>query len=524
MLKVMIVEDEMLVRLGLKNSVDWAKHGMAVYADVPNGKAALEIYHREKPDIILTDIKMPVMDGIELIARIRETDGDTVIAVLTCLEEFGLVKKAMTLGVSDYVLKLTATGEEIDELLERLRRQAERSTRPRGPERLVIQTGAPEDLVKNFLFYGMYGPEEFAAGMSEAGIRLDPDGLTLVLAELDRYQSLKKLFEDEKGFLTNFAFMNVLNEILDKNGVAVHERDGRYIILLNRENAGRTSALRRIAETAGAYFNISLTFALSSVRNGYENLPEMYREAEISLRWKFIYGSGIYGPESGGDAPPALREKLERLYAMRDLSAVSDEILWAGYGAKVGAMIESLSPEPSAVKDALCVLLHWLSRQLYLTSDEDGALLVSHERELLRAETLDDALLEVSRYITVLNNALRAKKHLRPEISGALQYIGENFKNNISLPEVAKHVGLSPSYFSTLFRKEMDETMTDYLNALRVEEAKRLLRETDMKTYEVSEAAGFWESTYFNALFKRTTGVTPHKYRQQWQSGEEKKS
>lgn len=113
MYKVMIVEDEMLVRVGLRSSVDWSKYGMEVAADLPDGQAAWDYYLKEKPDIVITDIRMPRMDGMELIGKIREADKETRIVVLSCLEEFDLARRAMSLGVSHYILKLTMTEAEI---------------------------------------------------------------------------------------------------------------------------------------------------------------------------------------------------------------------------------------------------------------------------------------------------------------------------------------------------------------------------------------------------------------------------
>lgn len=104
--KILIVEDEVLVRCGLRSMVNWEKLGLDVIGDASNGKEALEIYEKEKPDIVMTDIKMPVMDGLELIEKIREQDQSTRIVLLTCYEEFSYLMRAMKLGVSDYILKL----------------------------------------------------------------------------------------------------------------------------------------------------------------------------------------------------------------------------------------------------------------------------------------------------------------------------------------------------------------------------------------------------------------------------------
>ena len=120
--KVLIVEDEVLVRGGLKSVIGWEKLGMEIIGDAANGKQALEIYEADKPDIILTDIKMPVMDGLELIARIREKDEKTKIVILTCYEEFEYLQEAMRMGVSDYISKLRMKPAEIEAAMEKLKR------------------------------------------------------------------------------------------------------------------------------------------------------------------------------------------------------------------------------------------------------------------------------------------------------------------------------------------------------------------------------------------------------------------
>ncbi len=106
MYRVLIAEDEMLVRMGLKHSIDWSEYHMIVIADVANGQEALEIYRREMPELLITDIKMPIMDGMELIAQVREMNSDAQIVILTCVEDFETVRKALAHNVQDYILKL----------------------------------------------------------------------------------------------------------------------------------------------------------------------------------------------------------------------------------------------------------------------------------------------------------------------------------------------------------------------------------------------------------------------------------
>ena len=154
MFDVLIAEDEMLVRIGLKNSIDWEKLNMRVIADVANGQDAMEVYEREKPDLIITDIKMPVMDGMELISKIREKDTKTKIVILTCYEEFDTVHKAINLGVSGYILKLKMTPSEMEAVLKKVQEELSlEDGKKAGLEEKNPSIGSisKENLFKNFI-------------------------------------------------------------------------------------------------------------------------------------------------------------------------------------------------------------------------------------------------------------------------------------------------------------------------------------------------------------------------------------
>lgn len=217
MYKVMIVEDEMLVRIGLKNSVEWSKFGLEVTADFPDGLAAWDYYEREKPDVVITDISMPRMDGMELITNIRNLDKHTRIVVLSCLEEFELARKALTLDVSSYILKLTMTEEEIEQVLTSVREELDqKQSQVQGrvsstsPDIELIK----EKMFKDFMFYHIFSTEEFSRFVTESGLRLSPVRLVVCVMEVDRYFSLKERFHDEHGHLVKMSLLNILGEIM----------------------------------------------------------------------------------------------------------------------------------------------------------------------------------------------------------------------------------------------------------------------------------------------------------------------
>ena len=142
-LKVLIVEDEVLVRLGLKSVIRWGDMGMEIIGEAANGVQALEIYEKSRPDIILTDIKMPVMDGLEMLARIREKDNVTRVVVLTCYEEFKYLQSAMRMGISDYILKLQMKPAEIETVMAKIREEIRQDTKKEKKE---------EDRLKQFFY------------------------------------------------------------------------------------------------------------------------------------------------------------------------------------------------------------------------------------------------------------------------------------------------------------------------------------------------------------------------------------
>ena len=148
--KVLIAEDEILIREGLKSIVDWAGLDMEIVGCAVNGKQALEIYEKERPDILLTDIRMPVMDGLELIAHIRERDKAIRIVVLSCLEEFRYLQEAMRMEVSDYILKLKMKPAEIENVMCRLKQELDSSGNSRQMPDLRLQK---EELFKEYIFY-----------------------------------------------------------------------------------------------------------------------------------------------------------------------------------------------------------------------------------------------------------------------------------------------------------------------------------------------------------------------------------
>lgn len=530
MYKVMIVEDEMLVRIGLKSSVDWSRYGMEVVADLPDGQAAWEFYTQTKPDVVITDIRMPRMDGMQLIERIRAADGETRIIVLSCLEEFDLARKAMALGVTGYILKLTMTESEIGDVLNAARRSLDekgtRSGASAGRANPAESELVKEKVLKDFLFYNIFSAEEFERFAARQGMRLRPVRLVACKMELDRFGQLKEKFKDEHGHLIRMTLLNVLGEIaaLRRRGEAFCIDDRHYLLLLSYEDIASEQAilqdiyamLKHVQEAISTYFSASASFGVSGIRSGFRHLPQLYADAGGALQHKFLTGCGLVHRFGQTADPAGARARIEKLRESSPLRALLSPIKQKEYAACLDALEESLSAGRKATEIRLFQFLQWVGTSLYDDVQNEKTLLMNVTERLEASDTLLEMLDLVSVYFDDIVEETRNRLHMSSEITKALQYIKSHYKENISLQAVADHVNLSFSYLSYLFKKELQITFIDYLNRYRIERAKELMTGTQMKSYDIAVEVGFSpEYTYFSKVFKKVTGLNPNEYRRQ---------
>lgn len=537
MYKVIIVEDEILVRMGLRNSVEWSAHQMEVIADLPDGLAALEYCQREGfPDLIITDIRMPRMDGMELIENIRKQNKNTRIVVLTCLEEFELVRRAMALGVSNYILKLTMTEEEIDSVLEGMkleldsRSQQKSSSADSDPQMPINLDLIKEKYTKDFLFYGIYSAEEFQRFAVQSGFRLSPVRMVVCTMEIDRYARLKQRFRDEQGHLIKMTLLNILQEIMNRHqrGEATFLDETHYLLLFSYDDLVSEQAiiqethtiLSAIQEALRMYYDGSVSFGISTVQNGYKSLRKLYFESVRALEKKFFSGPGH--KHMLGD-PTDLSSVYPMVEKIRDTPFLH-ELLSPMKQKEFDEFIERLAAAMPEGKKSVRVILQpfvqWTHTHIYGHADEAKGLLLQISETLDQCDTLPEMLEQVVSYLKLLIEQSRSTLKLNTEISKAIQYIKHNYDQNISLQDVAEHVNLSFGYLSNLFKKELDITFVEYLTQYRIERAKELLLQTRLKSYDIAVKVGFSpEYTYFSKVFKKVTGLNPNEYRRKVLSG-----
>ena len=285
--KVLIVEDEVLVREGLKSVIGWDKLGMEVVGDVSNGKQALEVYERERPDIILTDIRMPVMDGLELIARIREKDKKTGIVILTCYEEFGYLQEALRMGVSDYILKLKMKPSEIEAAMEKVKKKLDHEKGSgAGTEAAEEFRLQKEEELKQYIFYHQVSIDFFRSRMKRLNLAVKEKDMILFRVVLRKCEKARLKIMDERGMLIRFIILNMTEEVMGRygGGETIQEGPDCFLLFMNagkdfqKKDEWMEEMQQEISKALENFMGVRTVWGMSGIFQSFMELPEKYQE------------------------------------------------------------------------------------------------------------------------------------------------------------------------------------------------------------------------------------------------------
>lgn len=301
MYKVIIVEDEMLVRIGLKNLIDWRAYDMEVIADEPNGQAALEAFEKDPPHIVITDVRMPLMDGIRLISEIRQRDDNqTKIIILTCVEDFKTVHSALKMGVAGYIMKLSMNKEELGEMLTKLKLELDaRNAAPTKSIRNANLQLQKDELLNNYLFTKLYTKEEFKKYLHGFNPAISETKMFLSVIEVDRIKDARKRYGHLLVNMLRNVVAETLSDIKDAEGFTL---DGdRLAILASYRSESSESIiaenvrvmLSNVQKNISRTLKLTVSIGTSGQGQDFAQLLEMYAQAIEAMQLKFITAIGL---------------------------------------------------------------------------------------------------------------------------------------------------------------------------------------------------------------------------------------
>lgn len=492
MLKILIVDDEFLVRVGLESTIPWNEHGFHVVGSARNGKEAIPLFEKYDPDILLTDIKMPVMGGLLLIETLKKIKPSLVAIILSHYDDFNYAQEALKLGANDYILKSEFSPDNIIKTINRhVHNDAYtgNQTLSQEDEILYQDFNSENNLTeihnrcKHFI-----ADKAFAAMIIKLNYRLQKDDNKCNFDFIKAYQNISSNIPSF-GF-ASLSFFNINREVL-------------YIFKVDdANNDAYLNYVELIRANASQYLGIDTSLGVSSTFSSINELEQAISEAYQGLDQSFFETSGISTYNENTVNTPY--SKLDTAFLMQCI-LTRDYLSINNYIEQVFIHLEN-EKNIDSTKQAYYELMAFVKE---IAEEHNLSIRLNHD--------FDDfqGFESFKSYILAIFNQLSQRKTPSYSfiISKCIKYVEENYTENISLSDLAEYTHKSKSYLSTLFKLETNVNFSIFLINFRIEKAKQLLKKTDNKVYEIAEKVGFNNPYYFSKVFKETTGLCCKDYR-----------
>ncbi|MHA0856392.1 response regulator [Paenibacillus sp. CMAA1364] len=540
MYKVMIVDDEALVRIGLRNTIDWNEHGFELIGDYANGQEAWDAVQLDKPELVISDISMPFMDGLELAGLISAQFPYIKMIILTGFDEFEYAQQAIRLKVSDFILK-PITAQEIRTLLDRIKAEMdEEKQRREDLSRLNHQLKQSLPLLKERFLERLV-----AVGLGKFEIKerftyfnlpeASPSYLVMVV-DIDNFGDRElRSYELDAEFL-RFSAFDIFQETLEREDILTFRtREERMVAIVHGQD--NESLLyeqvfflaEQVRYHIEKYLKFTVTIGIGRICADAERLPLSYKSALSALDYRFLLGSnrvlGIMDIEGkASNAVPLVLDWDRKL-----VTAVKTGALQEAYEVIDKGMIElknSLAPVDACLLKLQKVVLSLMDsiQELVIHKQEHPLNQPINVMDMYKFKTLDEVEVWMREVVcSIISTIANNRNHLTNlQIHRGVEYIDANYANEkMSLQDLCRHVLMSTSYFSLVFKQHTGETFIEYLTKVRVTKAKELLHNSTLKLYEIAEQVGYKDPNYFSMLFKKHTGITPKDYRDREIKGSE---
>ena len=543
MYKIMLVDDEPIVRLAIKSLINWEENGFEMAFEASNGKQAIKLLEANPGiDIIITDINMPVMDGLELISQISDMGLEPEIIVLSSYNDYDWVRKAFKLGVNDYILKTEMEPLGILELVKGMADKIDIKKRnPQNIENTDTYLNAryqKESLLQELLSGGDISMLQI--NNSNSILKLNKNKIAICYLWVDDYHTVKEKYISNSLKSFTQSVENSIDQVLaDTNsGEVLCVSPEEYIILMAFDELSQKQIRYKINDVIGriqyslkTYVNITAAVGISDVKSKNDEIGMLLEQAKQNVKLRFILGKGkIIFPETANMVMWKNKENFENgdqrkesIIGREDdfLNALSDadeerasielEKLFDIIRNNTGNKIEKIY---SSYMELIFVTTSYLSKMGKETQQIFGTEIDFYEK-ILRFETQEEINIWIRNIVSWIINYLKESKTSKQNrvIANAKHFIQMNYSNSsLSLKMVSDYVELSESHFSTTFTRDVGETFTDYLTNVRLEKAKELITTTNLKLYEISERVGYINAEHFSRIFKKNVGCSPKDY------------
>ena len=535
MLKVFLVEDEVVMRNGIKNNIPWEQEGFEFAGEASDGELAYPLIKKEKPDILITDIRMPFMDGLELSRLVKKELPQIKIIILSGYNEFDYAKTAINIGVTDYLLKPISSAK----LLEAVKKVADMIEKEQDNARLIkrYEKEMEENILqeKHKLWGALASNRLSTIELLEKGQRL---GIDFTASAYQVF--LFKLMQE--GDATGCS------EELNRASEKVNELAGswEHVLSFDRSPEGWAFLIKgeseeevqstyletrkELLELVDGYPKVEYFGGIGNVVHRIGDIQTSYKEAARAFSSRFFLDANQIA-----DSAEMVRVQTEqdgkidvsKMLSKKREHELVERFLKNGTTEEVDSFLDELFQNIGEQNCKSLLYRQYVVMDLFFcASDFLGNLEIDIEnlpeecrdinQIVEKAEDAENLRYQIGNLFTETMQLRdsHSKKKYSKLLEDAKAFIDENYKHDeMSLNTVAAQVNISPSYFSTIFSSEMGQTFVEYLTHVRLEKAKELLMCSNMRTAEIGYEVGYKDSHYFSYIFKKVVGCSPKEYR-----------
>lgn len=536
MYKVLIVDDELLVRNYIRSLLDWKNFGFEVCGEAANGMEALEKVEAYKPELVIMDISMPVMDGVVLSGRIAKEYPHSRMFALSGYDDYQYVRRTLTNGAIDYILKDRLDEEELGRILNQVRALIEKEEHQKTvlkseENKLEIIKGiATEQYIKELFFGTRQYNDEVIGSIGLSLSRICENGYVVAVMQIGNYLMRTNSMSDNDKEKFVRSVKNLCGQSMDEQAekLVIYLGDGRFGFIFHVDSCCSEASLfgllnqitNKISFTLNKYINVQALWGFSRRSHSPEKISSCFQDALRVLKAKLQVDNPEKIQNSSEKAQNvkihslSLRQEKELLVAIESgdqemVAKALDKIFSAlAENGKDQDSFQLIVNELIATAIKISSQYNLDTRKIYQSCGVDIDTLVCEKDTGIiksRIKSIYRALIEESAKKCYVGNYSEYSKK-------AIDYINLNYKNDISLVKMAEDIGISPAYFSRLFRKDTDYNFIEYVNKVRIEMAKKRLENGEKNLKKLCQDVGFKNYSYFFKVFKEISGTTPLSY------------
>jgi len=533
--KVLLVDDEENVISVILKKINWEELGFSVIGYAHNGIKALEMAEEEQPDVVMTDIKMPYMDGLELSRRLKNEFPNVKILLFSGFDEFEYAKEAVHLEVEEYVLK-PIDSDELKSVFLRIKENLDKEDRERRNLKKLEEyyLNSLPLLQMNFyttLIEGSVKKDYLEKFMDD--FRIDFKGPYYACAMI--HASKHHIPEGMNPILLNLYIENALKERLSSRWKAkVFNYLGDIVMLVEfsktEDSAVFTDDLNRFCKVTSHSLNAVVTAGIGNIFPSLLKMNESYNGAREAVSYRVLYGTNRainiceVVPEEESNNPLKVSDESSLNNLFKKILMSSEEDIRQSSNAFVDSTLSHIKD----IKNYKIAIMELVSNIYRFAANNHIETKHLTEDNLDLYKELPEMDLEAFREwlasfsVSMHKDVLESRSNsTRSFVSRAIDYMKNHFnEEELSLDEVSSEMGVSSSYFSSVFKKETGQSFVSYLTDYRMDRALFLLMEQQEKTYVIANMVGYSDPNYFSYVFKKKYGMSPSKYRQSMTNGD----